>query len=69
MSANIKEITELTVVELEKKIRDTRRELHDIQIRKKTGQMEKPHLLQQLRRDVARLHTVLNSKRAAGATR
>jgi len=40
----ISEIKELTVTELNKKFRELGEELLQLQIRKQTGQVEKPHL-------------------------
>jgi large subunit ribosomal protein L29 len=56
------EIRELSLGEIEKKVRDTREELLQMRLRKETGQVEQPHLLRQIRRDVARLETVLREK-------
>lgn len=60
-----KEIRELSVSEIEKKLRDTREELLQLRLRKETGQVEKPHLLSTLRRDIARLETFLRQKAKA----
>lgn len=59
-----KDLKEYSLGELEKKIRDTRLELLDLRLKKKTGQLEKPHLLNELRRDIARMETIANTKRA-----
>lgn len=63
MGLNAKEVAELSLAEIEKKIRDTRHELLELRLRKKTGQLEKSHLLKELRRDIARLETFATSKR------
>ncbi len=63
MSLKAKDVAELSVVELEKQIRDLRHELLDLRLKKKTGQLDKPHLLKELRRDVARLETAASAKR------
>jgi len=55
----ISEIIDLSVPELEKKLRDLGDELLQLQIRKQSGQVEKPHLIRSLRRDRARLLTQL----------
>lgn len=68
MGLNAKEIAELSLAEIEKKIRDTRHELLELRLQKKTGQLEKSHMLKELRRDVARLETFANSKRKEPAT-
>ena len=56
----ISEMKELTEPELEKKLRELGDELLQLQIRKQTGQVEKPHLIKSIRRDRARIRTLLN---------
>ena len=53
------EINDLSEPEIRKKLRSLGDELLQLQIRKQTGQVEKPHLLKSLRRDRARLITRL----------
>ena len=64
------EVNELTEIELETKGRDLRVELFNLRIQKTTAQLEKPHRVKQLRRDVARMETRLTQlrqkKKAAG---
>jgi large subunit ribosomal protein L29 len=67
MGLNAKEVAELSLAEIEKKIRDVRQELLELRLRKKTGQLEKSHLLKELRRDVARLESFATSKRKQAA--
>ena len=55
------EINDLSEPEILKKLRSLGEELLQLQIRKQTGQVEKPHLLKSLRRDRARLITRLKS--------
>jgi len=62
-----KEIRDLAPVELEKKIRDTRDELLHLRLRKQTGQVEKTNELQFLRRDIARMETILSEKKRTEA--
>lgn len=64
MALNPKEIAELSLAEIEKKIRDDRHELLELRLKKNTGQLEKSHLLKDMRRDIARLETVASVKRA-----
>ena len=54
------EIRELSQAELDKKLRDTGEELLNLRIRKQTGQVEKPHMLNLLRKDRARILTTLS---------
>lgn len=59
-----KEIRDLSVAEIETKLRETRDQLLQLRLRKHTGQVEKTHELRTLRKDVARLETVRNQKNA-----
>ncbi|HNC24582.1 MAG TPA: 50S ribosomal protein L29 [Opitutaceae bacterium] len=58
-----KEIRELAPNEITTKIRELRDQLVQLRMRKQTGQIEKPHLLREYRKDIARLETVLNEKK------
>ena len=60
----VKEIRELSPLEIEKKIREIRQELLGLRLRKQTGQVEKTHELNALRRDIARLETINQEKQA-----
>ncbi len=62
-----KELKELSIQELDTKLRQTRDELLQLRLRKETGQVDRPHLLKVMRRDVARLETFLHEKRTAPA--
>ena len=60
-----KEIRDLSLVEITTKIRETRDTLLQARLRKQTGQVEKTHELRSLRKDVARLETILRQKNKA----
>ena len=64
-----KEIRELAPAEITTKLRETRDELTQLRLRKHTGQVEKTHMIRNLRKDVARMETILtelkNKKTAA----
>ena len=62
---NASELRELTVEELEAKSSSLRLELFNARVRKATGQLENTALLGSLRRNVARVETLLNEKRGA----
>jgi large subunit ribosomal protein L29 len=64
---NTKEIRELAPAEIETKLRATRDELLQLRLKKNTGQIEKPHILRVLRKDIARLQTILREKSAKAA--
>ena len=63
-----KDIRELSENEIEKKIRDSRDASVDLRMRKQTGQVEHPHEIKQLRREIARLETILKEKKLAAAS-
>jgi len=60
-----KDIRELSANELEKKLRDSRQELLTLRLRKQSGQVEKPSEIKTLRRDIARMETILNEPSVA----
>jgi len=53
------------VVEITTKIRETRDSLLQMRLRKQTGQVEKTHEMRSLRKDVARLETIIRQKNRA----
>ena len=57
-----KEIRDLTPAEIQTKIRELNDKLLHYRLRKNTGQVEKTHELRALRKDIARLETVLTQK-------
>ena len=59
------ELKELGVEELEQKSRETRDELFSAKVKHATGQLENTAMLRTLRRDVARIESVLGEKREA----
>lgn len=60
-----KEIRELSPAEITTKLRETRDQLLQLRLRKHTGQVEKPHLFRQLRKDITRLETIRTEKERA----
>jgi large subunit ribosomal protein L29 len=58
----IKEIRDLSVDELRLRKRELRQESFHLRLQQQTGQLEKPSQLRAIRREVARLETVLTEK-------
>ena len=58
----MKELTELSMDELLTKRRDLRQESLHLRLQQQSGQLEQPSRLRLLRRDVARLETVLSQR-------
>ncbi len=63
---NANELKALSESELEQKGREIRGELFNAKIRHSTGQLENTALLGRLKKDVARVETLLTEKREAG---
>lgn len=59
----VAEIQELGVEELEQRVADTRRELFNLRFQHATGQLENTGQLQEVRKNIARILTVLNQKK------
>ena len=57
------EINDETPVELQTKGRELRKELFGLNLQKSIGTLEKSHRIGQLRKDIARVETVLNVKK------
>ena len=57
------EARELDVEELEERLVETRRELFNLRFQHATGQLENTGQLKEVRRNIARLLTVLNQKK------
>jgi len=63
----MKELTELTTDELLTKRRDLRQESLHLRLQQQSGQLEQPSRLRLLRRDIARLETVLSHREKQSA--
>ncbi|MCX6959016.1 MAG: 50S ribosomal protein L29 [Verrucomicrobia bacterium] len=59
------EIRELTPNELSSRKKELRQEIFHLRLQQQAGQLEKPHLLRTLRREIARLETMLTAKNKA----
>ena len=62
-----KEISEMSSDELTTKKRDLRQESLHLHLQQQSGQLEQPSRLRLLRRDVARVETVLTQRRSKTA--
>lgn len=54
------EIRKMSTEDINKKIVELKAELFDLRMKQATGNLEKSHKLDSLRKDIARLKTVLN---------
>ena len=60
-----KDIREMSLDELVQKRRDLKQETFNMRLQQQSGQLEKPSRLREIRRDVARVETVLNERQPA----
>ena len=58
----IQELRGLSKEELLDKVEDLKKQLFELNFKKKYGKVEKPHLFKSIRRDIARINTVLREK-------
>jgi len=58
----IKEIRDMNVEELNRKGKEMAEEMFRLHIRKTTDQLESPAILKRVRRDIARIKTVLRER-------
>lgn len=61
----IKELRELSVEELGARRRELRQEMLNLRVQQQIGQLENPARLHLLRREVARIETLLSERSAA----
>ena len=59
-----KELRDLSVAELEKKTVELNQELFNLRFQLHTGHLESPARISQIRKDIARVYTVLKEKSA-----
>jgi large subunit ribosomal protein L29 len=62
-----KELKDLTLDELIAKRQDFRQELLNLRLQQQGGHLEKPSRIRELRKDVARVETLLSARRIAAA--
>ena len=56
------EIRKMSVNDINNKINEIKNELFELRMKQATGSLDKPHKINTLRKDVARLKTVLTEK-------
>lgn len=57
-----KELRDLSPDELANKEKALKKELFDLRYHRKIGRVEKPHRFREIRRDIARILTILNER-------
>ena len=59
------EVRDLTVEEQAQKLVETEKELFNLRIQQSSGQLEKPDSIRVVKREIARIKTVMNQAKAA----
>ncbi len=59
---SIKNLRELSNKDLESKIREAKKELFNLRMKQSTGTLEKPSKIKELRKDVARMKTIIRER-------
>jgi large subunit ribosomal protein L29 len=59
-----KEIRDMNDVEIKTKLDSLKQELFNLRFQQTTGQIENPVRLSEVRKDIARLKTIMNEKKA-----
>ena len=61
----VKELRDLTTEQINVKIDETKEEIFNLRMQQATGNLEKPSRLKELRKDVARMKTILAERKEA----
>ncbi len=61
----VKEIRELTTEQIVAKVKENKEELFNLRFQQATGNLEKPSRIHELRKDVARMKTILAERERA----
>ena len=62
----VKELRALSNEELEARIKESKKELFDLRLKQSTGSLEKPSKIRELRKNVARMQTILKERENGG---
>ncbi|MDO4541602.1 MAG: 50S ribosomal protein L29 [Bacillota bacterium] len=62
----MKEINEMTREELNKKVEDLKGELFNLRFRLATGQLDNPMVIKEVKRNIARVKTVIRERELSG---
>jgi large subunit ribosomal protein L29 len=64
-----REIREMTEAEAQAKLRDLRQELFNLRLQQQMARLERPSRLREVRRDAARVETILRERQAVAGTK
>ncbi|MBQ8393910.1 MAG: 50S ribosomal protein L29 [Clostridia bacterium] len=61
---NTKDIRKMSVEDLNKKLKDLKEELFNLRFQNTINQLDNPHKIADVKKDIARVKTILNEKNA-----
>ena len=62
----VKELRALSTEDLEAKIKESKKELFDLRLKQSTGSLEQPSKIHELRKNIARMKTILAERENGG---
>jgi len=65
---NASELRQKSASELEEALHDLLKEQFNLRMQRGTGQLARPHLMAQVKKDIARVKTVMNEMKAGKAS-
>jgi large subunit ribosomal protein L29 len=66
VNETLKELRALSDEELATKIKESKKELFDLRLKQSTGSLDKPSKIRELRKNVARMNTILAERENGG---
>ena len=66
VNEKLKELRALSTEDLEAKIKESKKELFDLRLKQSTGSLEQPSKIHELRKNIARMKTILAERENGG---
>ena len=66
VNEELKKLRALSDEELTKSISESKKELFDLRLKQSTGALDKPSKIHELRKNIARMNTILNERKNNG---
>ncbi len=66
VNEKLQDLRKLENAELETKIKEAKEELFGLRLKQSTGTLEKPNKIHELRKDIARMKTILSERKIGG---
>jgi len=66
VNETLKELRALSSEELINKIKESKKELFDLRLKQSTGSLDKPSKIDELRKNIARMNTILAERENGG---